>query len=499
MKWLSTAVALLLLAGTPARADVFRPMTMNVHEIGSTTSAQGRALISVIGRVCPDIVVMQEVTDAVDLDNLASLAGTAGYPFYRFCDISGTMSGSMRTACMSKYPIVSAESWSSRELSGDPYANDISRDVLECRIALPSGHIVGVMTVHQKSGIDDVDRFRRAIEVMRLCQAIQRYKATYPDEQLLVGGDFNEDLDNGPFGQQWTRLPTSGLPYTFRLGSDITWPVTYEPFQLVLDEGLIMADATWEDSTTNYVTYDPYDNRLDYLFYSAGITNWGDEVYYSREDDGEDNPPPGNWLEKCGDRISTSASRTASDHFAVFADFDISGTPPPTFTPTPSQSATPTRTPTLTATPTTTPVVTASPTVPVTPPPEGIGVELVLNAAIFLPGDWFHLGLTSWNSTASTQILPLFIILDVYGAYFFWPGWGETVDYETRQMPSGHIVSDWPVLEFTWPATDGAFRDLKFWAAFTSANMTEIVGVYDNVTWGYGAYAAAPGVPPVRE
>lgn len=351
-----------LMICTTARVATVRVMTLNTLEIGTQGSDEYNALDSIIGRICPQIVLLQEVNDTGDL---ADLAADTGFSNQSASDISGTLSGNLRTGYMTSYSVLSETSWSSAEISGDADANDICRDIFQIRVTIATGIQAGLFTVHLKSGFTNTDKFRRQVELIRLSQVISDYATSYPDDFLIVTGDFNEDYSDGPFGSpSWSTLP-SDLPVTYELGSDISLPITYNPFQTLTSMGFTMCDATWEDSTTNHVTF-PNSSRLDYIFYKGSVTSPGDEVYYSTQDNGVDDAPAGNYLTKCGATLPSTTSATASDHLAVFVDLVTQSTPgtsTPTPTRTPTSTATPTRTPTsAVSTPTPTRTPTRTPT-----------------------------------------------------------------------------------------------------------------------------------------
>src|SRR5690606_8212686 len=153
--------------------------------------------------------------------------------------------------CVARVPLTLVGSWGAEELSPDPDANDTGRDFLVVRATLgeteDSGCWLGVITVHLKSLEDDVDLFRRQVEVERLRQAISRYRGMYPSDPIVVMGDFNENFDDPAIGQSFTSVPP-GLPSSYRLGSDIQLPLPYQPFASLQSEGLELADPTQEDS-----------------------------------------------------------------------------------------------------------------------------------------------------------------------------------------------------------------------------------------------------------
>lgn len=335
------------------RTQTVRMASWNLLSAGTPGSAEYLAADSILERICGEIVGVQEINNSPDTENFESLAADAGYPYHAYGDTSGTLSGGLRNGVMSTLEILSTESWGAAELSGDPQANDITRDIFSARLAVDATRRVGVIVVHLKAMTGETNRFRRQVEIIRVCQAADIYRTTYPGDPLVILGDINENINDGPFGSEsWYSLP-SNLPATYELGSDITFPITYDPFVTLENAGFIPCFATWEDDTANDTTYLP-DSRLDYIFYDSGdgiLT--GDEVYYSMEDNGIDDPPSGNWLAKCGTIPDTGASSNASDHLLVMADFLFdTGTPTVTPTPTPIPSNTPTQPPqTPTATP----------------------------------------------------------------------------------------------------------------------------------------------------
>ena len=221
---------------------------------------------------------------------------------------------------ISQHPIVFSESHSAASISGDPGANDITRDIFEVHVQPPGISLpVGLFVVHLKAGTSAEDDFRRAVEVLRLAAVVSAFQASHPGAPAIIAGDFNEDLMDGPFGWTVSSLP-SGLPSSYSLGNDIALPLIYEPFATFTSLGFAIADATREDTTDDYVTRPTSGRRLDYLIYFAA-QDQGDEVYDSGLDNGFDDPPVGNWLAKWGAPLAPSVSLQASDHNPVFADF----------------------------------------------------------------------------------------------------------------------------------------------------------------------------------
>ncbi len=171
---------------------------------------------------------------------------------------------------------------------------------------------------------------------------------------------------------------------------------------------------------------------------------------------------------------------------------------PPTFTPTPAPTSTPTTSPvpptgTPSSTPTETPVppteTPVPPTETSTPEPTStpvgdLGIDLTLSLPYFTPFSLFKLETTITNPGETMQVHE-YILLDVYGSYWFWPSWNQTGDFELRELQAGSVAND-VILEFWWPAVSGSAENLKFWAALVDPETVTIVGAYDMVEFGYG-------------
>ncbi len=178
----------------------------------------------------------------------------------------------------------------------------------------------------------------------------------------------------------------------------------------------------------------------------------------------------------------------------------------PTNTPVPSTS-TPTRTPTSTTTPvppTNTPVLptptgtfvpptatsvppTDTPTIPsATPTPEcdTLGVTLEMPGDLFRSGDlcWLRAHVCN-DATETLQGMPLFVVLDVVGAYWFWPTWSSDIDYDRRDFVPGQTTVG-IIPEFTWPENDSAFSGAMFHGAVLDQEMTTLLG--EMGSWRFG-------------
>jgi len=113
-------------------------------------------------------------------------------------------------------------------------------------------------------------------------------------------------------------------------------------------------------------------------------------------------------------------------------------------------------------------------------------VNLTLSQEFFTPGDQFLLTFC-YQNPGSGQSLDQYVLLDVFGLYFFWPGWEEAVDFErTFVRPGSNCADPQTILEFTWPDTDAAADGVAFWGAYLNPSAPVIVGNFDHLTFGFG-------------
>lgn len=156
-------------------------------------------------------------------------------------------------------------------------------------------------------------------------------------------------------------------------------------------------------------------------------------------------------------------------------------TPIPTYTPTPPSTMTPTSTSTSaqTGTPTRTPTQTPTPS-----ECEETGVEIWMPSHHFNPGDICACNAIVCNADGITLSgFPLFVILDVYGQYFFAPGFNE-FDYYSQSFQTGkNTVVVIP--EFIWPSNTGSADNIVWYGALTSPQITYIYGKLGTFTFGW--------------
>lgn len=120
-----------------------------------------------------------------------------------------------------------------------------------------------------------------------------------------------------------------------------------------------------------------------------------------------------------------------------------------------------------------------------TPVPGAIDVHLILNDRELEAGELFEVGVSYRNVTSQDRDLPLVIMLDVQGQYWFWPSWTQQLDYQLRYLPALSNEHYEQILRLTWPAGVGGMIDVRFWAAFLSEDLTGLAGAADMASWSY--------------
>lgn len=299
----------------------FRAMTFNVQAVGVQGTDQWNALGAILRRVSPDIVCIEEINDG-ETATLRALAEELGWGEPIQADQSPAIGGELRNGCLGPRTMNRVESYTASDLV--PGANDLSRDALAVRVDLDNGCHVNVVAVHAKSGQEDIDRFRRQVDFVRIAQAIADVRTRHPGEPVMLMGDFNENPDDPMINQVFEALP-AGLPESYHLGDDIALPLTYNPFDTIAGTGLTRIDPTAEDSTrdTTWGVSGGFDGvRLDYIWLD-GIDLGGAVIYDACLDDGMDAPPAGAWLPLTGDPLPCGTSTTASDHQPIAADLHV--------------------------------------------------------------------------------------------------------------------------------------------------------------------------------
>jgi endonuclease/exonuclease/phosphatase family metal-dependent hydrolase len=290
----------------------FRVATWNIQYVGASGSAEHDAALLVLARLGADVVAINEVKDDADVGYLRDLAASAGYD--HVVVPADNPFGGLRNAILSKHAFTAYDVPDSAELSGDTSANDMTRWAVVATIAAPFGSL-SVVSQHWKSGFDEEDQFRRAVDGLRTAQAAEREQPA--TSAVLVVGDVNAELDEMPeYPSVLTDFP-AGMPSSYWLGADLYGQLTSDglannAFAGFDALGFVAVDALQPDGRDG--TRPASNKRIDYILASPGVpVSWQAEVYDCWDEGFEQLP-------KFGDALERDVCSTASDHLPVLID-----------------------------------------------------------------------------------------------------------------------------------------------------------------------------------
>ena len=307
--------ALVLLAtlfSSIAPATPFRVATFNVElGLGVPGTTGHDAAGDILSRIDADLVALQEL-QSPDLSgtpsNIESLAATLGYPTIHVAETTNVLDRVSRVAFLSRHPFSSITN-----IASPPGANDMVRQIPAVVIDLPGTNAdPTILTLHLKCCLDPDDPFRRAVELHRAANHLQSAGLTAADN-VIVLGDFNLIGSD----QVYNSLP-AGLPVSYLLGSDVAFPVNYfmAPDNYFGTWSMTALEARQLTGSSNTQG----SSVLDYILATSALTNrpHASEVYNSAHDTAN-----GQGLPKAGTPVAAGTSGDASDHLAVFADFEL--------------------------------------------------------------------------------------------------------------------------------------------------------------------------------
>ncbi len=305
-----------LLLVAPALGDVdVRVATFNIEFFDADDATQLNAAADILMRLGPDVVCVQEIDTPSDLN---ALGNAAGYPYRVLAHDFDAIDSNLHAGVLSKHPFILTQTASAPSLSGDVNAQDLTRNIIVAEVDIPgAAQNLVIMGTHWKSGTDDTDEFRRAIESIRIMQTGLPYdSAVIP---YFMVGDMNADIfDGAESPSQFNSVP-SGMPVSFNLGSDIAFPVENDAFAPLEDgvgaQNMTVVNARQKDLSD--ATRRASGRRLDYIWHSDAMTVIGSEVY-----DSQDEGLAGG-LPKYGSPLPFGTSDAASDHLLVFVDVSI--------------------------------------------------------------------------------------------------------------------------------------------------------------------------------
>jgi len=119
----------------------------------------------------------------------------------------------------------------------------------------------------------------------------------------------------------------------------------------------------------------------------------------------------------------------------------------------------------------------------------GLGVTLTLTDTWFTPGDVFSCTASICNNAgAILSGYPLFVVLDVFGEYFWGPDWTTTFDNYLDEVPilEEGMTNQVIIPEFTWPDGAGSASGIRFISCVTDPAITIAYGEIAIADFGWG-------------
>jgi len=81
-------------------------------------------------------------------------------------------------------------------------------------------------------------------------------------------------------------------------------------------------------------------------------------------------------------------------------------------------------------------------------------------------------------------IVEQYVVLDVFGQYFFWPSWTQVPAGAQREWQQGSASEE--ILRFIWPPAAGAASGIGLWAGLIDLRQMTLVGNLAHVEFAYG-------------
>lgn len=289
------------------------------YGIGPPGAPDHDAVRDVLARIAPDVVALEEI-HAADVvgpaNNLDSLASGLGFPHVFVCPTATAFDSSLRVVILSRFPFLESSA-----IASPPGARDMSRLMPVVRVDIPgTANDPMIIAAHLKSGSAASDMLQRTAEMRRLTNFLTDSSITSADN-FIITGDFNLSATSRTF----TSLPSSGLPGSFALG-DTTLPLDYFTDPRAYFTTPPVSRILPRQLDGNTATYPTSSSSIDLFLTSPLLASrpHRTEIYNSALDDG-------GGLPKAGTPLAGGTSLAASDHLAIFGDFELDPAAPATF------------------------------------------------------------------------------------------------------------------------------------------------------------------------
>ena len=308
---LTATILLLSVPGLPATP--LRVATLNVEfGLGAPGSTGFEATATILRRIDADVIALQEL-NRTDFEGAPSpfenLANALGYTHLHAASVEGVLDSGLRAGFISRYPLSSVAN-----IRSPAGARDMVRQIPAILVDVP-GTVADptILTLHLKCCLDQDDPFRRAVELKRATDYLIGQALTAEDN-LIVLGDFNLIGRNLVY-----EVIPNGLPRSFDLGEDVSFPVSYhiDPASYFQPWSMSAIDTRQLNGSSSTQG----GSQLDFILATSSLTSrpHAGEIYNSALDVSNRGGLP-----KSGQPLPERTSMNASDHLAVFADFRLS-------------------------------------------------------------------------------------------------------------------------------------------------------------------------------
>lgn len=322
-----SAAVLLALVPTLAHAVQLRVATFNIgahfttsssgiyypdYSLGPAGTPDHDAVRAILSRINADVVALEEIHGAdLTAGDLSTLATSLGYPYIFTAPATNTFDTTLHVTFLSRYPLLSQTS-----ITSPVGAKEMNRLIPAVMVDVPgTTRDPLLIAAHLKSGSEASDLFQRTIELRRLSNDLAARGLTSADN-FLVMGDFNLSAT----GRTFTTSPASGLPNSFSLGADITFPLTYSTDPVSYFSGPPVTRVLPRQLDGSTTTFPSSGSTID-VFLASGIIGARPlhaEIYNSALDVSNTSG-----LNKSGQPLPAGTSAAASDHLALFGDFEL--------------------------------------------------------------------------------------------------------------------------------------------------------------------------------
>jgi hypothetical protein len=125
-----------------------------------------------------------------------------------------------------------------------------------------------------------------------------------------------------------------------------------------------------------------------------------------------------------------------------------------------------------------------------TPLPDTCEIYLRMNSHFFRPGDACVLETLTLYTYAEDKDSEKYILLDVYGDYYYWPSWGTSQDNLLITLTYSPQFVVERIFDFTWPEGCGSADGLRFWTALLDPDTRDLISNIDSWEFGYEDFKA---------